>query len=447
VTRRPGESTFIGRIDVPDPERLRLAEDAKRQKNWKRWGPYLSERQWGTVREDYSPHGSAWDSFPHEHARSRAYRWGEDGLMGISDRHQYVCFAVALWNGRDPILKERLFGVTGPQGNHGEDVKEAYYYLDSTPTHSYMKYLYKYPQREFPYRDLVETNRGRSRQDFEYELIDTGIFNDNRYFDVFVEYAKEDPEDILIRVTVHNRGPEDARIHVLPTLWFRNTWSWKQGMSKPNLRADHGTIKAPDPESGEYTFSCDGEPELLFTENESNVDVQLVQLPVAVIDRDGRAVNGLTKQSFEVFEDGVQQEITFFRREDIPVSVGLLIDNSASMHNKRQRVNAAALAFARESNPQDETSIVGFDDEVFLDQDFTNNIDDLTKAFSKIDTRGQTAVYDAISLSVNHVRQGRKDKKALLLISDGEDNASRYNFETALEALRKSDVLLYARRT
>src|SRR6516165_461186 len=196
-------------------EEKRLEESRQRTVYWKRWGPYLSERQWGTVREDYSAGGTAWDYFPHDHARSRAYRWGEDGLAGICDNHQRLCFALALWNGCDPILKERLFGLTGTEGNHGEDVKEYYFYLDSTPTHSYMKYLYKYPQGEFPYRDLVETNRKRSRQEFEYELIDTGVFNENRYFDVFVEYAKSDPEDILIRITVHNRGPETAILHVL----------------------------------------------------------------------------------------------------------------------------------------------------------------------------------------------------------------------------------------
>src|SRR5436190_20488881 len=190
-----------------DAESLRLAEDALREKNWKRWGPYLSERQWGTVREDYSEWGNCWEYFPHDHARSRAYRWGEDGLLGITDRECRLCFALSLWNECDPILKERLFGLTGPEGNHGEDVKEYYFYLDSTPTHSYMKYLYKYPQREFPYRDLIETNRARSREEFEYELLATGVFNDDRYFDVFVEYAKEGPEDILIRITVHNRGP------------------------------------------------------------------------------------------------------------------------------------------------------------------------------------------------------------------------------------------------
>src|SRR6201987_386928 len=207
-------------------EERRLEESRERKRHWKRWGPYLSERQWGTVREDYSEGGTAWDYFPHDQARSRAYRWGEDGLGGISDRHQKICFAVALWNGADPILKERLSGLTGNEGNHGEDVKEYYFYLDSTPTHSYMKFLYKYPQREFPYRDLVETNMRRSRDDFEYALLDTGVFDSDRYFDVFVEYAKGDPEDILIRVTIHNRGPETAPLHLLPTLWFRNPWSW-----------------------------------------------------------------------------------------------------------------------------------------------------------------------------------------------------------------------------
>src|SRR2546422_6388723 len=199
-------------------EELRLQEDRERKANWKRWGPYLSERQWGTVREDYSAYGTAWDSFSHDQARSRTYRWGEDGLAGISDRHQFICFALALWNGRDPILKERLFGLTGSEGNHGEDVKEYYFYLDSTPTHSYMKYLYKYPQSEFPYARLVEENRQRGKGDLELELLDTGVFNDNRYFDVFAEYAKADCDDILIRITIANRGPEPAILHLLPTL-------------------------------------------------------------------------------------------------------------------------------------------------------------------------------------------------------------------------------------
>src|SRR5271169_1348746 len=206
-------------------EDQRLEDSHLHKVRWKHWGPYLSARQWGTVREDYSANGTAWEFFPHDHARSRAYRWGEDGIGGICDVLQRTCFALTLWNGRDPILKERFFGLTNSEGNHGEDVKEYYFYLDSTPTHSYMKYLYKYPQREFPYRDLVETNRSRTREEFEYELLDTGVFADDRYFDVFVEYAKEDPEGVLIRITAHNRGPEAAELRLLPTLWYRNTWS------------------------------------------------------------------------------------------------------------------------------------------------------------------------------------------------------------------------------
>ena len=220
--------------DVREQKRLNEAREAGIP--WKKWGPYLSERQWGTVREDYSDNGDAWNYFSHDHARSRAYRWGEDGLGGLCDDKQQLCFALALWNERDPILKERLFGLTNNEANHGEDVKEYYFYVDSTPTHSYMKYLYKYPQREYPYRDLIDTNRSRSRHEFEYELLDTGAFDDDRYFDVFVEYAKEGPEDIFVRITVHNRGPEAARLRVLPTLWFRNTWSWDADQPKPSLR-------------------------------------------------------------------------------------------------------------------------------------------------------------------------------------------------------------------
>ncbi len=221
-------------------EQQRLEQARTNEQPWKKWGPYLSERQWGTVREDYSQDGNAWDYFTHDQARSRAYRWGEDGLAGISDDHQVLCFALALWNGRDPILKERLYGLTNSEGNHGEDVKEYYFYLDSTPTHSYMKYLYKYPNAPFPYADLVQTNRHRSRQEPEYELLDTGIFDDDRYFDVFVEYAKAGPEDVLIKFSVSNRGPEPASLHLLPTLWFRNTWSWAGGGAKPVLQQmDH----------------------------------------------------------------------------------------------------------------------------------------------------------------------------------------------------------------
>src|SRR5437016_4560735 len=207
-------------------ESRRLAEDATRTRNWKRWGPYLAERQWGTVREDSSPDGDCWNYFPHDHARSRAYRWGEDGLLGITDRECRLCFALALWNGKDPFLKERLFGLTNPEGNHGEDVKECYFYLNSTPTHSYFKALYKYPQTEFPYARLLEENRRRTRQEPEFELLDTGIFDEGRYFDVFAEYAKAGPDDILIQITIANRGPDPAPVHLVPTLWYRNTWIW-----------------------------------------------------------------------------------------------------------------------------------------------------------------------------------------------------------------------------
>src|ERR1700752_1202485 len=257
-------------IDVPEQKRLNDTREAGLP--WKKGGPYLSERQWGTVREDYSQNGDAWKYFSHDQSRSRAYRWGEDGLAGISDDKQQLCFALALWNGRDPILKERLFGLTNSQGNHGEDVKEYYFYIDSTPTHSYMKYLYKYPQQEFPYNDLVETNGKRSRDDFEYELLDTGIFDDDRYFDVFVEYAKAEPEDILVRISVHNRGPKAAELHLLPTLWFRNTWSWDLTQTKPSMRlVKPGVVNASNQEGGDWTLDCEGKPELLFTENESNL--------------------------------------------------------------------------------------------------------------------------------------------------------------------------------
>jgi len=257
-------------VDVTEQKRLNEARESGIP--WKKWGPYLSERQWGTVREDYSDDGNAWDYFSHDQARSRAYRWGEDGLGGISDDKQRLCFALALWNERDPILKERMFGLTNSEGNHGEDVKEYYFYVDSTPTHSYMKYLYKYPQREYPYGDLVRTNRARSREEMEYELLDTGVFDDDRYFDVFVEYAKAAPEDLLVQITVHNRGPETARLRVLPTLWYRNTWSSGEDSRKPSLsQTAPGIIEASHADLGHYWLCCDGEPELLFTENETNV--------------------------------------------------------------------------------------------------------------------------------------------------------------------------------
>jgi Glycosyl hydrolase family 63 C-terminal domain len=257
-------------------EEIRLAESGTRKKHWKRWGPYLSERAWGTVREDYSCYGTAWEYFPHDHARSRAYRWNEDGLAGISDRRQLICFAVALWNERDPILKERIFGLSGDEGNHGEDAKEYYFYLDSTPTHSYMMYLYKYPQAEFPYQQLVDENRRRSKKDPEYELLDTGIFSENRYFDVFVEYAKADIEDILIKITVANRGPEAANLRLLPTVWFRNTWAWGGRDPRPELHRSplsiSPAIELNHNQTGTRWLHCEGSPELLFTENGTNVE-------------------------------------------------------------------------------------------------------------------------------------------------------------------------------
>jgi hypothetical protein len=260
-------------------EERRLQKSIERAEHWKRWGPYLSERAWGTVREDYSKDGSAWDYLPHDHARSRAYRWNEDGLAGICDRHQHVCFSIALWNGRDPILKERLFGLAGPEGNHGEDVKEYYFYLDSTPTHSFMKYLYKYPQSEFPYGDLVSENRRRGRAAPEYELMDTGVFDDNRYFDILVEYAKAEAEDILVRISVTNRASQHAHLQLLPTIWFRNRWSWGYGNPRPVMSrkmtpvdevVDEATIELDHFYYGRRFLYCEGAPSLLFTENETN---------------------------------------------------------------------------------------------------------------------------------------------------------------------------------
>jgi hypothetical protein len=256
-------------VERAGAEQQRLAAAREQKVPWKKWGPYLSERQWGTVREDYSENGDAWNFFTHDQARSRAYRWGEDGIAGISDDKQRLCFALALWNGKDPILKERLFGLTNSEGNHGEDVKEYYFYLDSTPTHSYMKFLYKYPQAAYPYADLVETNRRRSRNEMEYELLDTGVFDQDRYFDVFVEYAKDGPEDILVKITAANWGPEAAELHLLPTLWFRNDWSaWiaesNRSPNKPNLKqikaaAGASAVAASHPLLGEFIFSCEGD--------------------------------------------------------------------------------------------------------------------------------------------------------------------------------------------
>jgi hypothetical protein len=263
-------------LSETDPERVRLGEDARREKNWKRWGPYLSERQWATVREDYSATGECWSYFPHDHARSRAYRWGEDGLLGICDREGRMCFALALWNGQDPILKERLFGLTGEQGNHGEDVKEYYFYVDSAPTHSYMKAVYKYPQRAYPYQQLIDENRRRTKREREYELLDTGAFNDRRYFDVTMEYAKVSPEDILIRIRVDNRGPEPWLVHLLPTVWFRNVWSWGrtgEGYApEPSIRqTDAMHLSCEHASLGKFTLEAmTGSPQFLFTGNETN---------------------------------------------------------------------------------------------------------------------------------------------------------------------------------
>ena len=257
-------------------EEMKLEEDRNKKAHWRRWGPYLSERQWGTVREDYSPYGAAWDYFSHEHARSRAYRWGEDGIGGISDNHQRLCLALALWNGKDGILKERVFGLTGSEGNHGEDVKEYYYYLDNTPSHSYMKYLYKYPHEAFPYSKLVDENKRRGKHDLEFELIDTGVFDDNRYFDIIIEYSKASSDDVLIKITAVNRGPETAPLHLLPTLWFRNTWSWNGG-AKPSLSKavpDKGRnrVEANHPTLGNRWLYMENPDEILFTENETNTE-------------------------------------------------------------------------------------------------------------------------------------------------------------------------------
>jgi hypothetical protein len=290
-------------------ERQRLSGTNADRQNWLRWGPYLSDRQWGTVREDYSPHGNAWDYLPHDHARSRAYRWGEDGIAGFSDDGCRLCLSLALWNGRDPILKERFFGLTNSEGNHGEDVKELYYYLDATPTHSYLKMLYKYPQREFPYAQLVAENARRKgdSQQSEFELLDTGIFDDDRYWDVFVEFAKAGPDDILMRVTAHNRGPEEATIHLLPQLWFRNTWSWKAGGAKPELSlANRGAIVAKHSELGACNLYADGKPELLFCDNETN----------------GRRLYGKSDAAGQ-FKDGFDEYVVHGRRDAInPERVG-----------------------------------------------------------------------------------------------------------------------------
>jgi hypothetical protein len=268
-------------MTLKNEEAKRLKEQDANTKDWLKWGPYLSERQWGTVREDYSAHGDAWNYFPHEHARSRAYRWGEDGIAGFSDRYCNICFGIGLWNGKDPILKERLFGLTGPQGNHGEDVKELYYYLESTPTHSYMKHLYKYPQAEFPYAKLVSENQKRNRNELEYEVLDTGVFENNAYFDVFTEYAKSDDKDILIKITIHNRNSKAAEIHLLPTLTMRNHWTFKEMPKKPVIkkRTEKGKTSATieHPYVGDYNLYFQEADQLLFTENETNREAVYLQ--------------------------------------------------------------------------------------------------------------------------------------------------------------------------
>jgi hypothetical protein len=257
---------------MPSTEAGRLNQVPKGRAPWKRWGPYLSERAWGTVREDYSANGAAWDFFPHDHARSRTYRWNEDGLAGLCDDRQTLCFALALWNGRDPILKERIFGLTGTQGNHGEDAKEYWFYLDSTPTHSWMRWRYMYPQQEFPYTQLVAENAKRSRTEPEYELLDTGIFEGDRFWEITADYGKADPEDILIKISIRNAGSEPAELDVLPTLWFRNTWAWGMDDRVPTIRAEGGGLVAEHFELGRRTLHCDGTPDLLFCDNETNTE-------------------------------------------------------------------------------------------------------------------------------------------------------------------------------
>ena len=303
-------------------EQQRLADCTATDAAWKKWGPYLSERQWGTVREDYSPHGNAWDHFPHDHARSRVYRWGEDGLAGFSDNEQQLCLALALWNGRDPILKERLFGLTNSEGNHGEDVKELYYYVDATPSHSYLKMLYKYPQRAYPYAELVNENAARGIGAHEHELIDTGVFADNRYFDVFVEYAQAAVDDVLMRVTVHNRGPDSAALHVLPQLWFRNTWSWTHGAARPSLRLEGDHVVAVHGKLGTYRWYADHagaqvEPRFLFTSNETNTQ-RLYGLPTAGHAKDGFHEYVVNGNAAAVNPENVGTKACAWYRLDIP---------------------------------------------------------------------------------------------------------------------------------
>src|SRR6266436_5519431 len=355
-------------------ERERLAEASG--KEWKFWGPYLSERQWGTVREDYSPHGDAWDFFPHDCARSRAYRWGEDGIAGISDEEQRLCLSLALWNGKDPILKERIFGLTNSEGNHGEDAKELYYYLDATPTHSYLKLLYKYPQREFPYGWLVEENRRRGKDQPEYELLDTGVFAENRYFDVFVEYAKADVEDMLIRITAINRGPQAATLHLLPSLWFRNTWSWGKDPRRPSVRIDSGVPGSLCTELEHWQYGkrwllCAGQPELLFTENETNYqglfdgkNRSYVKdaFHAYVIQGDKSAVNpqqvGTKMAALYLLDLGAGESVTLKLRLADMEPLGAMDSNSPMVG----AINAPGHAERAEGVPGTNDSGAGFDD-------------------------------------------------------------------------------------
>jgi hypothetical protein len=345
-------------------EEKRLEEARSGKSPWKKWGPYLSERQWGTVREDYSEGGDAWNFFTHDQARSRAYRWGEDGIAGISDDKQRLCFALALWNGKDPILKERLFGLTNSQGNHGEDVKEYYFYLDSTPTHSYMKYLYKYPQAAYPYDDLITTNGKRTRNEMEYELLDTGVFKDDRYFDVLVEYAKAGPEDILVRITAANRGPEAAKLHLLPTLWFRNDWSsWiaesNRAAKKPNLKqikAQAGTsaVAAMHQLLGEFTLSFEGEVPLLFTENETNHE---------------RLFPGQQKNESPYVKDGINEYVVQGNQGAVnPEKRGTKVAAQYQVNVGARQTQVIRIRFSNSSAGQKEKSFGKQFDEVFADR-------------------------------------------------------------------------------
>jgi hypothetical protein len=382
-----------------DAERARLEAARDQGEPWYRWGPYLSERQWGTVREDYSAYGSAWDYFPHDHARSRAYRWGEDGLLGISDERGLLCFGLALWNGADSILKERLFGLTGTEGNHGEDVKEHYYYLDSTPTHSYMKALYKYPQRAFPYADLVAENRRRGREAPEYELLDTGVFAEDRYFDVQVEYAKAAPDDILIRISVTNRGPDAAPIHLLPTLWCRNTWAWGRHEARPSLKAvrgEPGLVRVEHPALGTYWLACEGAPPLLFSENETNTE-RLWGVP-----NQGRVKDGINDaivggQSEAVARDGAGTKMAAHYEQMIaPGATETVWLRLSAAREAEPFADAAALMSEREREA-----------DVFYERFAAGLVEDEQRVQRQAGVRGAALVEAVLSLRPRPVAQRR----------------------------------------